>query len=64
MLKVYVADRLETSVILGCDLGDKDAKAIRPLNPLVELDDGTTVPIVRQPNKRLFDAPPFREEQE
>lgn len=64
MLIFYVANRLATSVILGCDLCDKHLESICPRKRLVELDAGTTVPIIRKPNKGLLDAEPLPEEQE
>ncbi len=42
-----VVERLGTEVIIGCDYLDKHVEAIRPRQRRVEMDDGTTVPIVR-----------------
>lgn len=55
---------METLVIFGCDFCGKQVVAICPQKQLVELDDGTTVPIIRKPNKRLLEAPLLPEEQE
>ena len=60
----YVSDRLAAPVILGCDFCDTHVEAIRPRRRVVELDDGTTVPIVRRPQKRSAKAPPLPEEQQ
>ena len=43
-----VVDRLSTQVILGCDFCDKHVESIRPRQRVIVMDDGTTVPIVRQ----------------
>ena len=43
----YVVERLATDFILGCDFCDRHVEAIRPRKRLIELDDGTTIPIVR-----------------
>ena len=43
----YVVERLATDFILGCDFCDKHVEAIKPRKRLVELDDGTTIPLVR-----------------
>ena len=59
----YVVDRLATDVILGCDYCDRHIEAIKPRKRLVELDDGTTVPIVRRPDKRKNDSVPLPDEQ-
>lgn len=47
-VNVYVADQLASPIILGWDFCDKKIKSIRPLQRVVELDDGTSVPIVRK----------------
>ena len=47
----YVVERLATDFILGCDFCDKHVEAIRPRKRLIELDDGTTIPIVRGSKK-------------
>ena len=59
-----VCERLAAPVILGCDLCDKYVEAIYPRKRVIELADGTTVPIVRRPTKRLADAPPLPAAQE
>ena len=43
----YAVESLCTQVLLGCDFCDKHVESIRPLKRVVELDDGTTVPIIR-----------------
>jgi len=47
-----VCERLSVPVILGCDFCDKHVEAIRPRSKTVELEDGTTIPIIRAPTKR------------
>ena len=63
VVKFNVVPRLAVDVIIGCDFCDKHVEAIRPRRRLVELDDGTTVPIVRRPDKRPPGAIPLPEEQ-
>ena len=43
----YVVERLATDFILGCDFCYRNVKSIRPRKRLIELGDGTTIPIVR-----------------
>ena len=45
-VRFNVVERLGTDVIVGCDYLDKNVEAIRPRKRVVELDDGTTVPIL------------------
>ena len=54
-----VCERLSVPVILGCDYCDRHIEAIRPRSKEIELDDGTTVPIVRAPTKRSRDSVPL-----
>ena len=56
-VKFYVAENLATSVILGCDFCDRHVEAIKPRLAIVEMDDGSTVPIVRQPSKPNTNIP-------
>jgi len=58
-----VVPRLAVDVIIGCDFCDKHIEAIRPRKCIVELDDGTAVPIVRRPDKRPAGAIPLPDEQ-
>ena len=51
-----VAEKLATAVILGCDYCDKYVECIKPRLRLVELDDGSTVPIVRQSSRTQAQA--------
>lgn len=51
MLTFYMAKRLETSVILGCDFCEKYAEDIRQRKSLVELYICTTEPIIRKKTK-------------
>lgn len=63
-VRFNVVPRLAVEVILGCDFCDKHVEAIRPRKRLVELDDGTTIPIVRRPDRRPQGSIPLPEEQE
>ena len=56
-----VCERLSVPVILGCDFCDRYVEAIMPRRKTVELDDGTTIPIVRAPSTRARDAVPLPE---
>ncbi len=47
LVTFYVAEQLATPVILGCDFCDEHIEAIKPRRRVVELVDGTTVPIIR-----------------
>ncbi len=59
----YVVERLATDVILGCDFCDKHIVAIRPRQRKVDLDDGTSLPIIRRPETRRFGDVPLPEAQ-
>ena len=59
-----VAEKLAAPVILGADFCDRYVEAIRPRKRVVELDDGSTVPIVRRPAKRPSNGPPLPSQQE
>ena len=54
-----VCERLSVPVILGCDFCDRYVEAIMPRQKMVELDDGSTVPIIRVPSTRARDAVPL-----
>ena len=45
-VRFNVCERLGTDVIVGYDYLDKHVEAIRPRKRLIELDDGTSVPIL------------------
>ena len=62
-ISFYVIERLTTQVILGCHFCDKHVEAIKPRQRLVEMDDGTTVPILRT-SARKANAVPLPPEQE
>jgi len=62
-ISFYVVERLATSVILGCNFCDKHVEAIRPRLRLVEMDDGTTIPIIRRPEAARLNDAPIPEEQ-
>ena len=59
----YVVERLTTHVILGCDFCDRQVDAIKRRQRLVEVDDGTTVPMLRT-SVRKANAVPLQPEQE
>jgi len=57
--KFYVVEKLATDVLLGCDYCDKFVEAIKQRKRVVELEDGTEVPIIRKPSTRSKKATPF-----
>ena len=59
-----VCERLAAPVIVGCDFCDRFVEAIYPRKKTIELDDGSTVPIVRRPLKRSPKSPPLPISQE
>ena len=63
-VEFIVRDSLAAPVILGCDFCDKHVKAILPRQRLVELENRTTIPIVRKPLGRVRKAPPLPVAQE
>ena len=63
VVKFNVVERLGTHVILGCDFCDKHIEAICPRKRLIELDDGTTVPILKRPEGRTKQSVPLPAEQ-
>lgn len=56
-VEFIVCNKLAAPAILGCDFCDRFVEAILPRRKLVELDDGTTVPITRRVLKRPQTAP-------
>lgn len=56
------AEKLATSVILVCGFCDIHVEATKPLLAIVEMDGGSTVPIVRQNSKSNTNVP-IHEEQ-
>ena len=63
-VEFIVCERLAAAVILGCDFMDRFVEAIYPRRKTIEMDDGTTVPIVRRPLKRPPQSPPLPTAQE
>ncbi|CAN8069066.1 unnamed protein product [Agarophyton chilense] len=59
LVDFIVCKTLAAPVVLGCDYCDKFVEANRPRRRLVELDDGSMVPIVRKPMRRCSEAPPL-----
>lgn len=57
-----VAEKLATPVIVGWDFCDIHVEAIKPRLTIVEIDGGSTVPMIRQPSKPNTTIP-LREEQ-
>lgn len=45
-----IADRLESAVILRWDIFYINVEAFKPRLTIVEMDDGFTVPIIREPS--------------
>lgn len=62
-VRFHVVERLATQVILGCSYCDKPIESIRPRQQMVELANGTIVPIVRKPSPRDKVSNPLEEEQ-
>jgi len=63
VINFKVVERLAVPVILGCDYCDKHVEAIKRRQRIVELDDGTIVPIIRKPPARPQGAIPLPEQQ-
>ena len=63
-LDFVVCLELAAEVILGCDFCDRFVESIHPRRREIELDDGSTVPIVRRPLKRPPKCAPLTTEQE
>lgn len=57
LLEVLVFEHLATLVILGTDHFHRFVEAILPRRKCFELDDGTTVPILRLPLKPTAKEP-------
>ena len=57
-------ERLAAPVISGCEFNDKFVEAIDPRRKLVELDNGTKIPIVRKLAVRAANNLPLPSEQE
>lgn len=53
-LDFLVCKQLAAPVILGCDFCDRFVESIRPRARTVEMEDGTSVPIVRRPLRRAL----------
>lgn len=54
-VKFYVAEKLTTTMTLGCDFADKDVEGIRPRTRTVRFVYGTTVPIVHKRTSQKSD---------
>lgn len=59
--KSNVVERLVTNVLMGCDYYDRHVEEIKLRQWIVQLDDGTTVPIIRSPGERKRNAVILRE---
>ena len=59
-----LCERLAAPVIVGCDFCDLFVEAIYSRKETIELDDGSTLPIVRRPLKRSPKSPPLPTSQE
>ncbi|CAN8072774.1 unnamed protein product [Agarophyton chilense] len=58
-VKFVVCRSLAAPIVLGCDYCDRFVEAIRPRSRLITLDDGSTVPIVRRPLRKVPTAAPL-----
>ena len=63
-VEFIVCDSLAAPIILGCEFFEKHVEAIPPRQRLLELEDGTTIPIFRKPLGRVRKAPPLPVAQE
>ena len=59
-----VCEKIAAPVILVCDFCDRFVEAIYPRKKNIELNDGSTVPIVSRPLKRSPKSPPLSASQE
>ena len=62
-VRFNVVPLLAVDVIIGCDFFDTHIEPIRPRKCIVELNDGTAVPIVGRTDKRPTGSIPLPEEQ-
>lgn len=51
-----VCERLAAGLVLECNFCDKFVESIRPRKRCVEMDDGSTLPLVREPSRRVAEA--------
>ncbi len=56
-MEAYVSPNLATDLLLGCHFCDKYVESIQPRHQLVELHDGTIIPIVRRSRNRYPHCP-------
>ena len=63
-VEFIVCERLAAPVFIGSDFCDRFVEAIYPRKKTIELDDGSTVPIVRRPLERSPKLPPLPASQE
>lgn len=57
IFNILVAEKVPTAVVLGCSFCDVHVASIKPRLTVVEMDDGSTFPIIRlpsKPNKEIF----------
>ena len=62
-ISFYVVERLKLQIILDCDFCDRHVEAIKPRQRLIEIDDGTTVPILRTSTRNANAVPPRLEQE-
>ena len=55
-VQFLVAEKLATAIILGCDYCDQHVECIKPQRRIIEMDDGSTTPIVRRASRSKVDA--------
>ena len=62
-VQFIVCNKLAASMILGADFCDRYVEAIRPRLRKVELEDGSTIPIIRKPCRRTSKMVPLPQSQ-
>ena len=55
-VQFLVAEKLAKVIILGCDYCDQHLESIKPLRRIIEIDDGSTTPIVRYASRSQVEA--------
>ena len=51
-----VAKDLATAIVLGCNYFDQHVECIKPRRRIIEMDDGSTTPIVRRASRSQVEA--------
>ena len=55
-VQFFVAKELATAIVLGCDYCDQHVECIKPRRRIIEMDDGSTTPIVRRASRSQVEA--------